>query len=208
MKSMLLSGAAVLVLLAAPAAAQNGQPKNDPAKSVDPHQLAVNLKKPPLKLDDKQRAAIQNALVAVHTQQMTPKDFKPQAGAPLPKGMKVDTLPRALVDEQPGLKEYGYAKTASDILLLDPMSKKIVAVIPRKFPADANAKSPTPADWADKHVQEMTGQRPQSDAHEGQPSEAGNAAAVGNGGAAVGEGSGGKGQPQDSGLQPGYQSKH
>ena len=42
MKAMLLSGAAAVVLLAVPAAAQN----ND-AKTIEPHQLTVEAKKPP-----------------------------------------------------------------------------------------------------------------------------------------------------------------
>ena len=208
MRTLLLSGAAALALLTAPAfspAFAQDNVRSD--KTVQPHDLEA-AKRPPLKVDDKQQAAIREGLVAEHTQQKTPDGFQPKVGDALPKIMKVDVMPQELTRREPSLKEYGYAKTASDILLLDPMSKKIVAVIPRKFPADANAKSPTPADWADKHVQEMTGQKPQSDAHEGQSPEAGNAAAVGNGGAAVGEGSAGKGQPQDSGLQPGYQSKH
>jgi hypothetical protein len=90
MKAILLSGAAALVLLAAPTAAQ------DNTKRIDPHQLAVQSKKPPLKLDDAQREAIRNALVEQHTQQKTPKDFKPQVGAVLPKGIKIDVMPQAL----------------------------------------------------------------------------------------------------------------
>jgi hypothetical protein len=201
MKGMLLSGVAALVLLAAPAAAQDNQPKTDASKSVDPHQLAVNLKKPPLKLDDKQRATIQNVLVMHHTQQKTPKDFQPQAGATLPKGIRVDGLPQEVGRQIPEMKDYGYAKTMRDILVIDPMNMKIVAVIPRKFPNASNEKSPTPADWADKHAQELTGQAPQSDAHEGEAAQSGEAAAVGNGQAP-------NAQPQESGLHPGYQNQH
>jgi hypothetical protein len=158
------------------------------------------VKGPPAQLSDQQRDAIQNALVAEHTQQNAPKDFAPQVGQPLPKTMKVDAMPQDLIRAQPSLKEYGYAKTAKDILVLDPMSKKIVAVIPRKFPGNANAKPVTPADWADKHAQELTGQAPKTGDNENPP-QAGDPAAVGNGRAEGGE-------PQDSGLQPGYEGKH
>jgi hypothetical protein len=195
MKAILLSGAAALVLLAVPAAAQNSQ-----SKTIDPVELSKRVKGPSGQLSDEQKNAIQNALVAVHTQQKTPKDFQPQVGQVLPKPLKVDTLPQALVREQPSLKEYGYAKTAKNILVLDPMSKKIVAVIPRKFPGNANAKPVTPADWADKHAQELTGQAPKTGDNENPP-QAGDPAAVGNGRAEGGE-------PQDSGLQPGYEGKH
>ena len=179
MKTILLSGAAALVLLATPAAAQNNT-----SKSVDPHELAVQFKKPPLKLDDAQREAIRNALVGQDTQQKTPKDFKPQVGAIPAKGIKIDAMPQELERQLPVMNEYGYAKTASDILVIDPMSKKIVDVIPRKFPADARANATTPAEWWNSHAQELTGHPPRSGSendHEPQPE--GEAPAVGNGSA-------------------------
>lgn len=194
MRGMLLGGAAALALLAVPATAQN-------SATIDPSRLTAEAKKPPLQLNDQQRAAIQNALVAEHTQQKAPKDFKPQVGATPPKGIKIDVMPQALAHQLPVLKEYGYAKTASDILVIDPMSKGIVAVIPRKYSNDANAKSPTPAEWWQSHAQQLTGRAPQDAGNEGQsPQQAGDAAAVGNGNAQ-------NAQPQDSGVQPGYQNQ-
>jgi len=195
MRGMLLSGAAALTLLAVTATAQN-------SKTIDPIKLTVEAKKPPLQLNDQHREAIQNALVAEHTQQKAPKDFKPQVGATPPKGIKIDAMPQALARQLPVLKEYGYAKTASDIPVIDPMSKKIVAVIPRKYPNDANAKSPTPAEWAQSHAQELIGRAPQGASGAGQsPGQAGDAAAAGNGNAT-------NAQPQDSGGQPGHQNQH
>src|SRR5690349_15966451 len=188
MKAILLGGAAALVLLAVPAAAQN-----DTSKTIDPVELSKQVKGPPAQISDEQRDAIQNALVAVHTQQKAPKDFNPQVGQALPSPLKVDTLPQDLVRKQAALKEYGYAKTEKDILLLDPMSKKIVAVIPRKFPGDASAKTTTPADWAQSHAQELTGKAPKDgNTADQDPGQTGDPAAVGNGRAEGGE-------PQESG---------
>jgi hypothetical protein len=196
MRAIFAGGAAALVLLALPAAAQN-----DTSKTIDPVELGKTVKGPPAQISDEQKMAIRNGLVAVHTQQKAPKDFKPQVGQALPKPLKVDTLPQDLVRKHPALKEYGYAKTTSDILVLDPMKKTIVAVIPRKFPNDGTAAAVTPSQWWDNHAREMTGRAPLSGGSAGEPPEAGDAAAVANGGAE-------NGQPQDSGLQPGYQSKH
>lgn len=179
MKAILLSGAAALVLLASPAAAQNNT-----SKSIDPHQLAVQFKRPPLKLDNAQRETIRNALVEQDTQQKTPKDFKPQVGATPPKGIKIDVMPQELGRQLPVMKEYGYAKTATDLLVIDPMSKKIVDVIPRKFPADARANATTPAQWWNSHALQLTGHPPRSGSdsdHVPQPE--GQAPAVGNGSA-------------------------
>ena len=176
MKSTLMSGAAVLLLLAVPAAAQN-----DNSKTLDPNKLTVEMKKPKLDLNDQQKTAIQNALVEAHTQQKTSKDFKPQVGMELPTTMKVDVMPEDLIRAQPPLKEYGYAKTATDILVLDPMNKKIIAVLPRKFPVDAKANAKSGTDWADTKGKQMTGQAPQGANKDHFPEPAGDAGDTSNG---------------------------
>ncbi len=195
----LLGGAAAVVLMVTAAVAQNDQ--NSQRNTVDPHQLAVQLKKkPPLTLDDKRRAAIQDALVEQHTQQKTPKDFKPRVGQTAPKGVKVDFMPQALSREAPEMKEYGYAKTMTDILVLDPMNRTIVAVIPRKYPNDKGWKPPLPADWAQAHAQELTGRAPQNEGVSRSTPQMGDASAAGNGNAP-------DAQPQESGIQSGHQNK-
>ena len=107
----LLCGAAALALLTLPAAAQDNV-RSD--QTIQPNELTQQAKRPQLKLDDTQSAAIRDAIVAEHTQQKTPDGFKPEVGAALPKTMKVDALPLGLVRSQPALKQYGHAKTATD----------------------------------------------------------------------------------------------
>jgi hypothetical protein len=175
MKAMLMGGAAAVLLLALPDAAQ----KN--TKTIDPIELTKQVERPPLAVSDEQKTAIRDGLVAEHTQQKTPKDFQPQVGAALPKTMKVDVMPPDLVRKQPSLKQYGYAKTASDILVLDPMKKTIIAVVPRKFPADAKASAKSPADWADSKGREMTGQPPKGANADQFPEPAGDSGDVTNG---------------------------
>ncbi len=155
MTRVFLCGAATLALLAAaPAVAQ------DKSKSIDPVELSKQVKGPPAQLSDQQRDAIQDALVGEHTQQKTPANFQPQVGQTLPQSLKVDAMPQDLIRAQPSLKEYGYAKTAKDILVLDPLHKKIVAVLPRKFPNDPKANAKSSSDWADTKGRELTGQAP------------------------------------------------
>ena len=182
MRTLLLSGAAALAVLTAPAlspAFAQDNVRSD--KTVQPHDLEA-AKRPPLKVDDKQQAAIREGLVAEHTQQKTPDGFQPKVGDALPKIMKVDVMPQELIRREPSLKEYGYAKTASDILVLDPMTKKIIAVVPRKFPADAKAKAETGTDWAKTKGRELTGQQPEAPNAAAQPLQpAGDAGDVSNG---------------------------
>ena len=179
MRTLLLSGAAALALAAAPALAQDNV-RSD--KTIQPSELTQQAKRPQLRLDDKQSAAIRDALVAEHTQQKTPKDFRPQVGAALPKTLKVDAMPQDLIRQEPALKQYGYAKTATDILVIDPMAKTIIAVVPRKFPNDPTAKAPTADDWAKTKGRELTGQSPQAPNAAAQPLQpAGDAGDVSNG---------------------------
>ena len=174
----LLCGAAALALLSLTAAAQDNV-RSD--KTIQPNELTQQAKRPQLKLDDRQSAAIRDALVAEHTQQKTPAGFQPQVGAALPKTMKVDAMPQDLTRREPSLKQFGYAKTATDILVLDPMKKTIIAVVPRKFPADAKAKPETGTDWAKTKGRELTGQAPEPDANAQSPEPAGDSGDVPNG---------------------------
>ena len=166
MRTLFLSGAAALALLTAPALSPAFSPalaqdnvRSD--KTIQPHELE-SAKRAPLQVSEAQQSAIRDGLVAEHTQQKTPDGFQPKVGDALPKIMKVDVMPQDLIRREPSLKEYGYAKTASDILVLDPMTKKIIAVVPRKFPADANAKPETGTDWAKTKGRELTGQAPEA----------------------------------------------
>ena len=148
-------GSAALALLSLPAAAQDNA---QGATTLDPTTLTTQTKRPPLKLSDKQTAMIRDALVGVHTEQKAPAGFKPQAGAPLPASLKPTPLPPDLVGKDPAFRQLDYAKTGGDILVVDPLKKTIVAVIPRKFAADPNAKPKTAADWAGTRGRELTGQ--------------------------------------------------
>jgi hypothetical protein len=153
MKTAMYYGAAALLLMSAPAIAQ----KTD--KTLDPNQITVQTQRPPLKLDDRQRATIANALVTANTEQKTPKDFQPKIGDPIPLSMHVDVMPQDLVKNEPSLEPYGYAKLAKDVLVIDPMKKTIVAVLPRVSPT--TGKDVAPADWAKTKGRELTGQQPE-----------------------------------------------
>jgi hypothetical protein len=207
MKKLLLVSVAALAVTAAPALAQN-QPAQKPAssnaaaqgvqgkqgaqgvegkldgmaadrKTLEPVELSTLAKKPPLELDDRQKQAIQQALIEEHTEQKVPKDFHPAVGAALPVSMKLDVMPLELGRKDPALKQFGYAKTHEDILVVDPMNKKIVAVLPRAYPN--TAKGATPADWASTKGRELTGQAPLPAEGGPHPEPAGDAGDVSNG---------------------------
>ena len=148
----LFYGAAIFVSVSAPALAAE-------KPTVEPNKLTVETQRPPLTLNDQQRATIEQALATENTEQKTPPKFEPKVGATLPLSMTVDVMPQRLVREQPSLEPYGYAKLAKDVLVIDPMKKSIVAVIPRRQPT--SGKDVKPDDWAKTRGRELTGQAPE-----------------------------------------------
>lgn len=153
MKTAMYYGAAALLLMSVPAVAQQT------GKTLDPNQITAQVKRPPLQLDEKQRATIANALVTENTEQKTPPKFEPKVGDTIPLSMHADVMPQDLVRRDPSLQPYGYAKLAKDVLVIDPMKKTIVAVLPRVSPT--TGKDVAPADWAKTKGRELTGQQPE-----------------------------------------------
>jgi hypothetical protein len=152
MKTLMCSAATALMLLSSPALAQD--------KTLDPNGITVDANRPSLQLNYQQRAAIQDALETENTQQKTPPKFEPKVGEALPATMTVDAMPEPLIQREPSLKQYGYAKLSKNVLVLDPMKKTIVAIIPLKVPTTGKAEAPV--DWAKTRGRELTGQAPES----------------------------------------------
>ena len=94
MKNLICCTAAVFALLAVPAAAQD---KAQAKPTLNPNQITVAIKRPPLQLDDRQRAVIQAALATENTEQKAPPKFEPKVGDTLPQTMALDVMPQQLV---------------------------------------------------------------------------------------------------------------
>jgi hypothetical protein len=152
MKTLLYSAATALVMVCAPALAQD--------KTLDPNAITVDANRPPLQLSDRQRAALQDALETENTQQKTPPDFAPKVGETLPSKLKADAMPGSLLQREPSLKQYGYAKLSKNVLVVDPMKNTIIAILPLKSPTVGTAE--TPNDWAKTRGRALTGQAPES----------------------------------------------
>jgi Protein of unknown function (DUF1236) len=82
-------------------------------------------------LNDAQRQQVWKAVMARATDDKLPADFQPVVGAKVPvqKKLPLHPLPRPLVNEVPVLKQYYYAKLPDKVLLVDPISRKVVEVI-------------------------------------------------------------------------------
>ncbi len=153
MDKLVCGATAVLFMLSLPVLAEDEM-------TLSPNTITINSKRPELALDDAQRKAIAAALETENTEQKTPSNFQPEIGAAIPLTMTLDVMPQTLIQRQPSLAQYGYAKLARDVLVIDPMKKTIIAVLQRQSPTSGSDMTPT--SWAASRGRELTGQAPQS----------------------------------------------
>lgn len=123
-----------LALMATAAAAQNrdaSQP-GDVIQSVPPP-VSQNPKLPQLNLTDEQRAKIKQVLSTKNTEvgfglktNKPAQNFNPTVGAAIPAVLKPHALPPPLIYEMPALKRYAYLKFKGQVLIVNPMTRKIV----------------------------------------------------------------------------------
>jgi hypothetical protein len=130
-----------VVLLAVTGAAFGSGTTRGAVELSDGYQVPQNPSPPTVHLNAAQREQIRKALLTRHTEvefrlktTKSAKDFTPQIGAKLPKGVKPDGLPSGLIQQIPGLADYGYAKMKDEIILVNAMSGKIVDIIPEAQP--------------------------------------------------------------------------
>jgi hypothetical protein len=92
---------------------------------------AASQPKPAPVLSEAQRQQVWQAVMARATDDKLPEGFQPVVGAKVPtqKKLPLHPLPRPLANELPVLKQYYYAKLPDKILLVDPVSRKVVEVI-------------------------------------------------------------------------------
>jgi hypothetical protein len=85
---------------------------------------------PPLTLSEQDKAAVIQAALDAHSHQNTPKDFTPADGAPVPSSVYQHNFKPELAHDIPVLKHYSYAYLDREVVLINPLLKKVVAVIP------------------------------------------------------------------------------
>ena len=94
---------------------------------------------PALSLDDQQKNVLKQAIRAAHAQVQPgskkakaakAKDFQPTVGEKLPGALTLLAIPHDAAERVPKAKPYEYVEVKEQILLIDPMSRKIAAIIP------------------------------------------------------------------------------
>lgn len=130
-----------LTILALTGAALGADANRGAVELSGGNQVPQNPSPQQLTLNAAQREQVRKALLTKHSEvefrlksTKSAKDFTPQVGAKLPKGVKPDGLPSELTQQIPALADYGYAKMKDQILLVNAMSGKIAAMIPESKP--------------------------------------------------------------------------
>src|SRR5690349_4511877 len=133
-RSMVMLGIWATIAAVIPAQAQSSSTAAPPTASppaLPHHQTA------PLNLSDDQRAKIREAVKPKDTEvtfklkaTKSAASFEPSVGTKIPSSLKPHPLPRPLVYDLPRLKQYGYLKLKHQVLIIDPMTDKIVDMFP------------------------------------------------------------------------------
>ena len=141
MRMTMAVAAAVMATLAATPAARSQSKPSQPAQPQTKGAVELsgrapvpqNQAPPKLELDNKQRETIRRAVLTQHAEvefhlkgSKPDKDFVPSVGAKLPKGLKALALPLQVVRDMPKLAHYKYLTVKDKVLIVNPMSGKIV----------------------------------------------------------------------------------
>lgn len=118
----------------APAAARDANTALPAARAAA---LKDKTSKAPLHLSDADRTKVSQAVAGDDTEvtfklktTKSAQGFEPSVGATIPKSLKPHALPRPLIYELPALRNYGYLKLKHQVLIVDPMTHKIVDMMP------------------------------------------------------------------------------
>jgi hypothetical protein len=129
---------AVALLVTASAAQAAGEKAAPGVVQSIPPVVASSSHLPPLDLSDAQRIRIAGVLSKQDTavsfalkNAKSAKSFEPRVGEKVPSGLKGHPLPPPLIYEMPVLKRYTYVKFKDQMLILNPMTHKIVEIFPK-----------------------------------------------------------------------------
>ncbi len=99
--------------------------------------VPVDAAAPPLQLSDSQRARIRDVLNTKHPdvslevkENEGAKSFEPKVGETIPKGLEGEAFPQPLISEIPETKRFTYLKFKDQVLIVDPVNRKIVDMFP------------------------------------------------------------------------------
>jgi hypothetical protein len=82
-----------------------------------------------LKLTSSQEHTIWQSVSKSNTSMNAPKGFTPTIGAAVPSTVSLKALPSDIVKQVPAVQPYEYAMFNNEVLIVNPMDKKVVDII-------------------------------------------------------------------------------
>jgi hypothetical protein len=143
-RPLLLTAAAIALLATASAshaADDQAQDEQNPAnvimQSGTSSGVPVDAAAPQLHLSDAQRSRIREVLASKHTdvslemkENEGAKSFEPKIDETIPKGLEAEAFPQPLISEIPETKRFTYLKFKEQVLIVDPINRKVVDMFP------------------------------------------------------------------------------
>ena len=130
MRSLLLSSLAAAALfagtafsLAEPAETTGSLPRATTQPASQPDTLA-------LAMSDEQRSKVRDSVMTTKAPRVTNARFPLDVGAKVKTRVRPLTVPPELVEVHPGLRGYSYFVVGDDIVIVEPGTLRIVAVLP------------------------------------------------------------------------------
>jgi len=123
--------------IASVALAADDKSRAGPAGPRAQIEIPASVSVPPLNLSDADRAKIRQAVSQEDTEvtfqlkaTKSAQSFEPSVGARIPASLKLHALPRPLIYELPILKRYTYLKFKHQVLIVNPMTRKVTDMFP------------------------------------------------------------------------------
>jgi hypothetical protein len=84
----------------------------------------------PLKLTVSQRQLVWSEIWKSSVSAI-PIGFEASVGTPVPDAIRLQSLPQNVIERVPAIKDATYVKTRNQVILVDPLTRNVVAVIKR-----------------------------------------------------------------------------
>jgi glycogen debranching enzyme len=138
---VLFTCAALLIATTAPVFAGDAQNAQGAVELSDGTKVPQTANLPKLNLTNEQREQIRKGVLGQNTEvefhlktTKSAKDFTPQVGAKLPKGVTGHSLPPPVLAKLPQLRNYRYITMKDQVLIVNAMTKTIVDLFPETKP--------------------------------------------------------------------------
>jgi hypothetical protein len=96
-----------------------------------------------VKISEQQRTQVNEAVSKLNVKAVTNVNFSLSVGTVVPRDVQLATLPRDVIDIVPEYRGYSFALVKDEIVIVDPATYKIVAVLPYSGRSTAAAPAPS-----------------------------------------------------------------